>query len=232
MQLIVNDCESESDVSSEDSFEPKTPPRISLSVISPQSPGTGRSSNFSAIPSPATGAGIHHDRDEFGAIGVALGSFSISTPPASPSASEKFLKAIQRSPHSKAKLGRIHSHARVGPFQMLKTLNKGSYGTAYAARDLGSGQTLCAKVCLKKRAAPRLESRESVSMSTSEHEEEGGDDYVRGMRTEMKVYKRIAHASDKERKWLMELHGVLQDMDRVVFVMVRMIVYCISCSGF
>jgi hypothetical protein len=41
-----------------------------------------------------------------------------------------------------------------------------------------------------------------------------------GIRAEMLAYKRIAEASEQQKKWLMELHGVLQDPERIVFVMV------------
>ncbi|THG94404.1 hypothetical protein EW026_g7063 [Hermanssonia centrifuga] len=83
---------------------------------------------------------------------------------------------------------------------VLTNLNKGSYGTAYAARDVSTSQVLCAKVCLKKRV------RE-------------GKDFIRGMVTELRAYKRIAASEEGLRTWLMELHGVVQDPERVIFMM-------------
>ena len=94
------------------------------------------------------------------------------------------------------------SSTRVGPFQFLRILSGGSYGTAYAACDLPSGNVYCAKVC-----------RKVSILSRSER--------LRGLTSELLAYKRIATASETSKKWLMELHGVVQDPHNVVFVMVR-----------
>lgn len=41
------------------------------------------------------------------------------------------------------------------------------------------------------------------------------------MLAELRAYKRIATADESARSWLMEVHGVVQDMTRILFVMVR-----------
>ncbi|KAI0826001.1 kinase-like domain-containing protein [Irpex lacteus] len=195
-----------------------------------------------------------------GHLPQARGSFYISPPQISPaasspssslsleSASEKSLRTVQTNvipvldatstapgrpryhQRGSAHTRMVHHH-HVGPFQFLDSLNTGSYGSAYAARDLSTGRVLCLKVCMKDRArsSDRPSARGSDSDSvggrsySSESSEEGsyrGDcDFVYGMRAEMLAYKRVAAASEQQRTFLMELHGVLQDPERVVFVM-------------
>lgn len=41
------------------------------------------------------------------------------------------------------------------------------------------------------------------------------------MLAELRAYKRIADAEQTARNWLMEIHGVVQDASRILFVMVR-----------
>ncbi|KAI0340314.1 kinase-like protein [Trametopsis cervina] len=153
----------------------------------------------------------------------------------SPSPSEKVLRSVQNNTSPTSRFSRPRNHHRglthprspryhAGPFQFLESLNKGSYGSAYAAKDLSTGRVLCVKVCTKGRARARsLSQRRDSSCSESEsssNESFRRDcEFVKGMRAEMHAYQRIAGASEHDKKWLMELHGVLQDPERVVFVM-------------
>ncbi len=171
------ESEGDSEDSSEDSSEEPTTPRAS--ILSPRT-----SASIVTFSSPVSPNGFDDVSDlELGSLCIAERSYP------SPSSNLPFSRRPPLRP------------ACVGPFQFLRTLNKGSYGTAYAARDVSTSQVLCAKVCLKKRV------RE-------------GKDFIRGMVTELRAYKRIAASEEGLRTWLMELHGVVQDPERVIFMMV------------
>ncbi|CAL1709858.1 unnamed protein product [Somion occarium] len=89
---------------------------------------------------------------------------------------------------------------KVGPFAILHELDHGSYASAFAARDLATSRVICTKVFSKKR--------------TSERQER----YV-GLLTELIAYQHISSVEENARKWLMELHGVVQDTRNVIYVM-------------
>ena len=95
------------------------------------------------------------------------------------------------------------SSSQVGPFQYLRMLNKGSFGTAYIAREIPTGHVFCAKVSTKR---PSKRERET---------------HLRGLTAELLAYKRIATAEPHTKKWIMDIHGVLQTAKEVVFAMVR-----------
>ncbi|THH27220.1 hypothetical protein EUX98_g6968 [Antrodiella citrinella] len=95
---------------------------------------------------------------------------------------------------------RRHHKPTVGPFKFLRALDKGSYGTAFAARDLATNRVVCTKMFSKQRMVQNRE-------------------FLRGLMLEFVTYKQIASADEESRKWLMELHGVVQDGQRVLLVM-------------
>lgn len=92
------------------------------------------------------------------------------------------------------------SSSQVGPFQYLRMLNKGSFGTAYIAREVSTGHVLCTKVSAKRPI-------------------KGREEHLRGMTAELLAYKRIASAEPHAKKWIMDIHGVLQTAKEVVFAM-------------
>ena len=53
-----------------------------------------------------------------------------------------------------------------------------------------------------------------------QEKDRGPNDFVRGMLAEMHAYRRIFACKDKDKSWLMDLHGVIQDENSVLFVMV------------
>ncbi|KAI0088378.1 kinase-like domain-containing protein [Irpex rosettiformis] len=220
----------------------------------PSSTSSSSSSEEFPLASPISSpsAIVVDDLEAFGitksqhGLSQARGSFYISPPTIPPtsssspeSASEKVLRTVQASvgPDLQSATGRPRYHHRgsahaqtvhhhhIGPFQFLESLNDGSYGAAYAAKDLATGRVLCLKVCMKDRARSRehhyegSDSGRSDSESSSNNSFRADCDFVYGMRAELLAYKRIAAASEQQRTFLMELHAVLQDPERVVFVM-------------
>lgn len=104
---------------------------------------------------------------------------------------------------------------KVGPIKFLRALAKGAYGTAFASRDFATKKVICTKVFSKRRM---VKNRESLA----------------GLMVEFVTYKQIASASEEARKWLMTMHGALQDGQRVIFAMVSNMTFlkkylCSSC---
>lgn len=96
------------------------------------------------------------------------------------------------------------SNAGIGPFTELRSLQSGSYGRTYAVRDGATSRVVCAKRFIKK--------------TTS-----GSRQFYVGLLTELIAYQHISAADANARKFLMELHGVVQDTESVMYVMVRLI---------
>ena len=93
----------------------------------------------------------------------------------------------------------------IGPFKLLRELHGGMFGGSFVAHDRGSsGRVVCARVFAKPSLA-------------------GDARLYQGVRVEATVYKIIAAASAPDRAHLMGLHGILQDEERVLFIMVRAI---------
>ncbi|TCD64294.1 camp-dependent protein kinase catalytic subunit [Steccherinum ochraceum] len=95
---------------------------------------------------------------------------------------------------------RTSAKPKVGPFKFLCALDKGSYGTAFASRDVASGKVICTKVFSKARLAKHHA-------------------YMLGLTVELTTYKEIASSDEEQRKWLMSLHAAVQDGQRVLFAM-------------
>ena len=89
----------------------------------------------------------------------------------------------------------------VASFRLLRMLEKGTFTKSYAAQDTGSGRIVCARVARKDRMLQDEKIR-------------------RGLLVEGRAYGLIAAAAPRERAYLMELFGVLQDDERVVYLMV------------
>ena len=104
--------------------------------------------------------------------------------------------------------------AAPGPIVFMKALTNGSQGCPFVARDRGTSAEVCAKVFWKR----------LVRTDRSR-------DLLRGMLAEIRAYKRIAAAEEGARNWLMELHGVVQDGTRILFVMVCRVVLLAWCSA-
>ena len=117
---------------------------------------------------------------------------SILTPPTSPSPSPP------TSPRKFYEPG----ISRIKPLEFMHSLCRGSYGAAYAARDPVTTQVICAKVFKKDTLSSKR------------------DRYF-GALIEFVAYQQISRADDNSKKWLMELHGAIQDEGRVIFAMVR-----------
>ena len=88
---------------------------------------------------------------------------------------------------------------RLGPFEFLRQLHSGSFGSAVSARDLSNGRRVCLKVVDKSCVGP--ESRE-----------------LRALQTELQAYQVIADSEPS--KFVMDCHGVFQDERSVYFAMV------------
>lgn len=88
---------------------------------------------------------------------------------------------------------------RLGPFEFLRQLHSGSFGSAVSARDLSNGRRVCLKVVDKSRVGP--ESRE-----------------LRALQTELQAYQVIADSEPS--RFVMDCHGVFQDERSVYFAMV------------
>ena len=90
---------------------------------------------------------------------------------------------------------------RIGPIKLMKTLNGGTFGASYVAHDHGTGRIVCARVFKKARLSVEAKIKQ-------------------GLLVEARCYKIIAASLARDRAHLMELHGILQDDERVFFVMV------------
>ena len=88
---------------------------------------------------------------------------------------------------------------RLGPFEFLRQLHSGAFGSAMSARDLSSGRRVCLKVVDKRRVRP-------------------GSKELRALETELHAYKVIADS--KPSVFVMDCHGVFQDEGSVYFAMV------------
>lgn len=194
-----DDFDSQSQSSSETSEDAAGPttPRTYLNIIPPRISASISTSGYAS----STKHRHREAADDFGLGSLRLSgrssSSSFSSPPCSPRKSmtvrtAAFANVIPT------------SSARVGPFRFLRTLANGTYGTAYVARELPTGNVVCAKVCPKTSA-----------MVTRER--------LRGLTSELLAYKRISTASATSRKFLMEIHGVVQDPENVLFLMVSSI---------
>ena len=89
----------------------------------------------------------------------------------------------------------------IGSFKLLRMLEKGTFTKSYAAQDTGSRRIVCARIARKDRMLREEKIR-------------------RGLLVEKRAYSLIAEAAPRERAYLMELFGVLQDIERVVYLMV------------
>ena len=88
---------------------------------------------------------------------------------------------------------------RLGPFEFLRQLHSGAFGSAVSARDLSSGRRVCLKVVDKRR----------VILGSKE---------LRALQTELQAYQIIADS--RPSRFVMDCHGVFQDERSVYFVMV------------
>ena len=88
---------------------------------------------------------------------------------------------------------------KLGPFEFLRQLHSGSFGSAVSARDLSSGRKVCLKIIDKSRVEP--ESKE-----------------MRALQSELQAYQVIADSGPC--KFVMDCHGVFQDEGSVYFAMV------------
>lgn len=86
----------------------------------------------------------------------------------------------------------------------MQPLATGSQARPYIVREKSTSTMLCAKLYNK---------REVRADKTR--------DLLRGMLVELRAYQRIAAAEERDRDWLMELYGVVQDASRVLYLMVR-----------
>lgn len=102
--------------------------------------------------------------------------------------------------------GSYTGDSKAGPFTKLRELQFGSYACTYAVRDMATSRVVCVKKFLKR---PTSSSRQF---------------YV-GLLTELIAYQHISSADENSRKFLMELHGVVQDTESVMYVMVRLIYF-------
>lgn len=89
---------------------------------------------------------------------------------------------------------------KLGPFEFLRQLHSGSFGSAVSARDLSSGRRVCLKVVDKRRVGP-------------------GSKELRALQTELRAYQTIADSNPS--RFVMDCHGVFQDERSVYFAMVR-----------
>ncbi|GJE93398.1 serine/threonine-protein kinase [Phanerochaete sordida] len=181
------DVFSGSDTSSDEPSEPTTP-RLAVRLLSPRKSGV-------FAPTPISPSIKISDDLGLGSLSLSGGPpvYSVRTPPSSPR------KAMTVRTKAFANLF-PRSSSQVGPFQYLRMLNQGSFGTAYIARDVSTGHVVCTKVSVKKPI-------------------KGREEHLRGMTAELLAYKRIASAEPHARKWIMDVHGVLQTAKEVVFAM-------------
>ena len=88
---------------------------------------------------------------------------------------------------------------KLGPFEFLRQLHSGTYGSAVSARDLSSGRRVCLKVVNKLRVGP-------------------GSKELKALQTELQAYQVIANS--RPSRFVMDCHGVFQDDGSVYFAMV------------
>lgn len=88
---------------------------------------------------------------------------------------------------------------RLGPFEFLRQLHSGAFGSAVSARDLSNGRRVCLKVVDKRRVGP-------------------GSRELMVLQTELHAYQIIADS--KPSRFVMDCHGVFQDEVSVYFAMV------------
>ena len=88
---------------------------------------------------------------------------------------------------------------KLGPFEFLRQLHSGAFGSAVSARDLSSGRRVCLKVVDKTRVGH-------------------GSKELRALQTELEAYQVIADS--KPSRFVMDCHGVFQDERSVYFAMV------------
>ena len=88
---------------------------------------------------------------------------------------------------------------RLGPFEFLRQLHSGAFGSAVSARDLSNGRRVCLKMVDKRRVEP--ESKE-----------------LRALQAELQAYQIIADSEPS--RFVMDCHGVFQDEASVYFAMV------------
>ncbi|KAF7799865.1 hypothetical protein EIP86_011107 [Pleurotus ostreatoroseus] len=125
------------------------------------------------------------------------------SPPTSDDVDSLPLGSLSLSDTKKSRARALSSSSpALGPIVFTKPLAKGSCGRPYVAWDRATGSVVCAKTFFKS------------SVRTSPHKE-----LLRVMLAELRAYQRIAEADRCERSWLMEVHGVVQDMTRIFFVM-------------
>ena len=91
------------------------------------------------------------------------------------------------------------STQKLGPFEFLRQLHSGSFGSAVSARDLSSGRNICLKIVDKQRVA--LRSKE-----------------LKALHTELRGYQVIADSAPC--RFILDCHGVFQDEQFVYFAMV------------
>ena len=80
-------------------------------------------------------------------------------------------------------------------------VGEGGFAETYSALDHASRRIVCARIA--KKSSLRQDERLRA-----------------GLIIEKRVYERIAAASAMDRTYLMELYGIAQDADRIVFLMV------------
>lgn len=121
----------------------------------------------------------------------------IPSPPAPPSARPRHPSPAGQLPPK-----------RVGPLRLLRTLNSGAFGRAFAAHDTGSGALVCVRIADKERLLA----------------DEAGI-HLNGLLRELLCYKIIAATASRRRgaQHLMELHGILQDDKQIYHIMVSCI---------
>ncbi|KAL4251003.1 hypothetical protein ABKN59_006597 [Abortiporus biennis] len=93
---------------------------------------------------------------------------------------------------------------KYGPFKYVNCRSKGSYGIACALKDMSTGKVFCAKTYTKSKmfnSKGKRTERFNAALS------------------ELASYRHISLAEENERKWLMELHGIMQDDTYVMFFM-------------
>ena len=88
---------------------------------------------------------------------------------------------------------------KLGPFEFLRQLHSGTFGSAVSARDLSSGRRVCLKVIDKQRVVP-------------------GSKELEALQTELQAYQVIADSNPSS--FVMNCHGVFQDEGSVYFAMV------------
>lgn len=110
-------------------------------------------------------------------------------------------RARSAEPSSKKAKAAGQGAAEARPFKFVRTLNSGTFGTAYLTQDGSSGRVLCTRVVEKKKMLADASA-------------------LRGLLVEVLCHKVIAASCAKERAQLIPLHAVLQDEKHILFAMV------------